>query len=52
MDDIRPNVPVAPVRLFDQLRRHMRDGGYARQTARHTQARRGAMGVLSPLDGE
>ncbi len=29
MDDIRPNVPVAPVRLFDQLRRHLRDGGYA-----------------------
>ena len=32
MDDIRPNVPAAPVRLFDQLRRHMRDHGYAWKT--------------------
>ena len=32
MDDIRPNVPAAPFRLFDQLRRHMRDGGYAWKT--------------------
>ena len=32
MDDIRPKVPVAPVRLFDQLRRHMRDGGYRWKT--------------------
>ena len=32
MDDIRPKVPAVPVRLFDQLRRHMRDGGYAWKT--------------------
>lgn len=32
MDDIRPKVTAAPVRLFDQLRRHMRDGGYAWKT--------------------
>jgi hypothetical protein len=32
MDDIRPKVPVAPVRLFDQLRHHLRDGGYAWET--------------------
>ena len=32
MDDIRPNVPAAPVRLLEQLRRHLRDGGYAWKT--------------------
>jgi len=32
MDDIRPKVPAVPVCLFDQLRRHMRDGGYTWKT--------------------
>lgn len=30
--DIRPPVPAVPTRLLDQLRRHMRDGGYAWKT--------------------
>lgn len=29
---IRPDVPQKPVRFLDQLRRHMRDGGYAWKT--------------------
>jgi hypothetical protein len=29
---IRPPVPPQPSRLLDQLRRHMRDGGYAWKT--------------------
>jgi len=32
MDDIRPAIPHNPTRLLDQLRRHMRDGGYAWRT--------------------
>lgn len=32
MDDIRPAIPPSPTRLLDQLRRHMRDGGYAWKT--------------------
>ncbi|WOJ97689.1 integron integrase [Congregibacter brevis] len=32
MDDIRPSVPQQPVRFMDQLRRHMRDSGYAWKT--------------------
>lgn len=32
MDDIRPNIPKEPVRLLDQVRRHMRDAGYAWKT--------------------
>jgi hypothetical protein len=53
MDDIRPKVPAAPVRLFDQLRRHMCDSGYAWRTTLypHLPGRR-AMGALSPLAGE
>jgi len=29
MEDVRTSVPERPVRLLDQLRRHMRDRGYA-----------------------
>ena len=32
MDDIRPLIPGKPVKLLDQIRRHMRDGGYAWKT--------------------
>jgi integrase len=32
MDDIRPAVPQEPVRFMDQLRRRMRDSGYAWKT--------------------
>lgn len=32
MDDIRPSIPQKPVRLLDQVRRHMRDAGYAWKT--------------------
>lgn len=32
MDDIRPDVPSASTRFIDQLRRHMRDRGYAWKT--------------------
>lgn len=32
MDDVRPPIPQEPVRFMDQLRRHMRDGGYAWKT--------------------
>ncbi len=32
IDTIRPDVPSRPVRFLDQLRRHMRDGGYAWKT--------------------
>src|SRR6056297_1018280 len=32
MDDIRPSIPQEPVRLLDQVRRHMRDAGYAWKT--------------------
>lgn len=32
IDAIRPDVPARPVRLLDQIRRHMRDGGYAWKT--------------------
>ena len=31
-EDVRPPVPESPTRLLDQLRRHMRDGGYAWKT--------------------
>lgn len=34
MDDIRPSIPREPVRLLDQVRRHMRDAGYAWKTER------------------
>lgn len=51
MDDIRPKLPAASVRLFDPLRRHRRDHGYAWKTEIRTHVlNRGAMGVLSPLD--
>ena len=32
MDDIRPAIPSNPIKLLDQIRRHMRDGGYAWKT--------------------
>jgi integron integrase len=32
MDDIRTVIPCKPVKLLDQIRRHMRDGGYAWKT--------------------
>jgi integrase len=32
MADIRPSVPPRPQRLLDQIRRHLRDGGYAWKT--------------------
>lgn len=32
MDDIRPVIPGKPVKLLDQIRRHMRDSGYAWKT--------------------
>ena len=31
-DDIRPSLPARPARLLDQIRRHMRNGGYAWKT--------------------
>lgn len=31
-DDIRPSLPARPTRFLDQIRRHMRDGGYAWKT--------------------
>lgn len=32
MDDIRPAISASPPRLLDQIRRHMRDAGYAWKT--------------------
>lgn len=32
MDDIRPVISVNPTRLLGQIRRHMRDAGYAWKT--------------------
>ncbi len=32
MDDIRPAIPGSPIKLLDQIRRHLRDGGYAWKT--------------------
>ena len=32
MDDIRPVISANPTRLLDQIRRHMRDAGYAWKT--------------------
>lgn len=32
MDDIRPTLSANPPRLLDQVRRHMRDAGYAWKT--------------------
>ncbi|MFN2288957.1 MAG: phage integrase N-terminal SAM-like domain-containing protein [Chromatocurvus sp.] len=32
MNNIRPNIPDKPVRLLGQVRRHMRDAGYAWKT--------------------
>ncbi len=32
MDDIRPAISASPPRLLDQVRRHMRDAGYAWKT--------------------
>ncbi len=32
MDDIRPAISANPPRLLDQVRRHMRDAGYAWKT--------------------
>lgn len=32
VDDVRPSIPKEPVRLLDQVRRRMRDGGYAWKT--------------------
>lgn len=32
IDDVRPTIPREPVRLMHQLRRHMRDNGYAWKT--------------------
>jgi len=53
MDDIPPKVPVAPVRLFDQLRRHRLNGGHARKTTLYPRLPgRGAMGGLCPFDGD
>ena len=53
MDDIPPEVPMAPFRLFDQLRRHRRDGGHAWKTTLYPHLpSRSAMGVASPLDCE
>jgi len=34
MNDIRPSIPREPARLLDQVRRHMRDAGYAWKTER------------------
>jgi hypothetical protein len=53
MNDIRPCVSAASLRLFDPLRLHRCAGGYAWKAAFYTHVLgRGAMGVLSPLDGE
>ena len=53
MDDIPPKAPVAPVRLFGQVRRHRRNGGYAWKTTLYPHLPGcGAMGGLCPLDGE
>jgi hypothetical protein len=38
MDDIRPAIPPGSNRFIDDLRRDLRDKGYA-------------MGVISPVDG-
>ncbi|HCD57379.1 MAG TPA: recombinase XerD, partial [Halieaceae bacterium] len=32
MDDIRPAISANPPKLLDQVRRHMRDAGYAWKT--------------------
>lgn len=34
MDDTRPNMPAASVRLFDPQRGHLRNGGYAEETGK------------------
>jgi hypothetical protein len=53
MDDIRPGVSAVSIRLFYPLCLHRCDGGYAWKAALYTHLPgRGAMGVLSPLNGE
>ena len=53
MDDIRPAIPTGSNRFIHQVRKDLWNKGYSYQTEKtyiHV-LNRGAMGVVSPLDG-